>query len=167
MPNCFPKWLDPGFLVCCFFFAAPCLTCRILVPWPGVRPSPPVVEVWSFNHWTAREIPVLFLCVGLWCILGWLLYMYDLGVKVIPVFPRPNVDILFQQMCWKDHSFPIETSWHYCWKSVELICMLLFLYSLSICLNILIFKSFWVCPVFSVFVFLVNGSYLLSSLHSE
>ena len=19
MPNCFPKWVDPGFLVCCFF----------------------------------------------------------------------------------------------------------------------------------------------------
>lgn len=26
MPNCFPKWLDPGFLICCvFFLAALCL----------------------------------------------------------------------------------------------------------------------------------------------
>ena len=30
--------------------------CRILVPWPGIKPAPPAVEVQSLNHWTVREI---------------------------------------------------------------------------------------------------------------
>ena len=28
-----------------------------LVPRPGIKPMPPVVEAWSLNHWTAREFP--------------------------------------------------------------------------------------------------------------
>ena len=31
--------------------------CVILVPWPGIDPVPPAVEMWSPNHWTAREVP--------------------------------------------------------------------------------------------------------------
>ena len=31
--------------------------CRILVSQPGIEPVPPAVEVWSLNHWTAREVP--------------------------------------------------------------------------------------------------------------
>ena len=31
--------------------------CRILVPQPGVKPTPPAVEAWSLNHWTTREVP--------------------------------------------------------------------------------------------------------------
>ena len=31
--------------------------CRILVPRPGIEPVPPALEVWSLNHWTAREVP--------------------------------------------------------------------------------------------------------------
>ena len=27
----------------------------VLVPGPGMEPVPPAVEVWSPNHWTARE----------------------------------------------------------------------------------------------------------------
>ena len=33
------------------------LACRILVPWPGIEPSPPVVEAQSLKHWTIREVP--------------------------------------------------------------------------------------------------------------
>ena len=41
-----------------FFFFWPCrVACGILVPWPGIKPVPPAVEVWSPNHWTAREVP--------------------------------------------------------------------------------------------------------------
>ena len=29
--------------------------CGILVPWPGIEPMPPAMEVWSLNHWTARK----------------------------------------------------------------------------------------------------------------
>ena len=31
----------------------------ILVPRPGMEPTPPSLEVWSFKHWTAREIQEL------------------------------------------------------------------------------------------------------------
>ena len=33
--------------------------CGILVPWPGIEPMHPAMEVWSLNHWTAREVPLL------------------------------------------------------------------------------------------------------------
>ena len=33
--------------------------CGILVPQPGIEPAHPELEVWSLNHWTAREVPVL------------------------------------------------------------------------------------------------------------
>ena len=40
------------------FFFLPCHeTCEILVPWPGFELGPPVVDVWSPNHWTTREVP--------------------------------------------------------------------------------------------------------------
>ena len=42
------------------FFGPCCVTCRILVPWPGIKPGPPAVEAWSPNHWTTREFPVFF-----------------------------------------------------------------------------------------------------------
>ena len=28
-------------------------------PWTGIEPMTPVVEAWSLNHWTAREVPSL------------------------------------------------------------------------------------------------------------
>ena len=28
------------------------------LPQPGIRPMPPELEVWSLNHWTAREVPI-------------------------------------------------------------------------------------------------------------
>ena len=33
------------------------LACGILVPQPGTEPVTPALEVWSLNHWTAREVP--------------------------------------------------------------------------------------------------------------
>ena len=36
------------------------MACRILV-WLGIKPVFPIVEMWSLNHWTTRELPpVLF-----------------------------------------------------------------------------------------------------------
>ena len=41
-----------------FSFSWPCyVACGILVPRPGVEPTPPALEAQSFNHWTAKEIP--------------------------------------------------------------------------------------------------------------
>ena len=28
-----------------------------LVPWPGMKPGPPALRVWSVSHWTTREVP--------------------------------------------------------------------------------------------------------------
>ena len=28
-----------------------------LVPWAGIKPSPPALGVWSLSHWTTREVP--------------------------------------------------------------------------------------------------------------
>ena len=51
----------------CFFFVAAvvvfghAVTCGILVPQPGIKPTPLAVEARSLNHWTARESPVQWL----------------------------------------------------------------------------------------------------------
>ena len=36
------------------------MACGILVPRPGIKLASPAVEVWRFNHWTAREVPPIF-----------------------------------------------------------------------------------------------------------
>ena len=60
------SWLqwDSACLFVCFFlihlyflFWPHCAACRILVPQLGIEPMLPAVEVWSLNHWTAREVP--------------------------------------------------------------------------------------------------------------
>ena len=63
-----------GKLVCecrwsCFLFFLPCcMTCGILVPWPGIEPGPSAVRVQSPNHWTAREFSRCFsLDIGMGC----------------------------------------------------------------------------------------------------
>ena len=40
-----------------FFFCLCRVACGILVPQPGIEPTPHAVEVWSLNHWTTREAP--------------------------------------------------------------------------------------------------------------
>ena len=33
----------------------------ILMPWPGIKPMPPAVEVRHLDHWTTREVPLALL----------------------------------------------------------------------------------------------------------
>ena len=40
------------------------MVCGILVPQLGIEPRPPAVEVWSSNHWTAKEFPRFFCFVS-------------------------------------------------------------------------------------------------------
>ena len=42
-----------------FFFWPHCTACGILVPWPGIKPVPTVVEALNPNHWPTREFPIL------------------------------------------------------------------------------------------------------------
>ena len=40
-----------------FFFFSFWIACRVLVPQPGIEPTPLAVEVKNLNHWTSREVP--------------------------------------------------------------------------------------------------------------
>ena len=39
-----------------FFFFFSCEPCGILVPRPGIKPTPSAFKVQSLNHWTVREV---------------------------------------------------------------------------------------------------------------
>ena len=49
---------------CLFFFWLCYVACRILVLRPRIKPTPPVVEVWSLNHWIGREVPEASLLIA-------------------------------------------------------------------------------------------------------
>ena len=47
---------------------------RILIPQLGIEPTPPAMETWSLNHWTAREVPSISVFIDSlagYRILGW------------------------------------------------------------------------------------------------
>ena len=44
-----------------FFFWLQFTACKILVPWPGIKPGSAAVKIPSPNHWTAREVAVSFI----------------------------------------------------------------------------------------------------------
>lgn len=49
------------FLFIYFMFWPSCVACRVLIPWTGIEPMSPVVNVQTPNPWTTREIPKGFL----------------------------------------------------------------------------------------------------------
>ena len=34
------------------------VACGMSVPWPGIEPMPPPLDVQSLNHWASREVPL-------------------------------------------------------------------------------------------------------------
>ena len=42
------------------------ISCGILVPWSGVKPTCPAWETWSLNCWSAREVPIIFIFNDIW-----------------------------------------------------------------------------------------------------
>ena len=44
-----------------FIFWPHLIVYRISVPCPGIEPEPPALEAQSLNHWTTRELPMLFI----------------------------------------------------------------------------------------------------------
>ena len=61
-----------------FTFWLHCMACGILVPPPGIEPTPPVVEARSLNHWTTREVLDFWIRIAL----------SGKGEDVPPVFTR-------------------------------------------------------------------------------
>ena len=43
-----------------FFFWLHCSVCGILVPGPGIEPTPLALKAWSLNHWTTRKFSRIF-----------------------------------------------------------------------------------------------------------
>ena len=39
------------------FFGPHPVSYGILLPWPGIKPTPAALEAWSLNYWIAREVP--------------------------------------------------------------------------------------------------------------
>ena len=56
-PSQVQKPLCPSFFLSFFFFWPLSNTCGILVPWPGIKPGPPALEVQSLIYRTTREVP--------------------------------------------------------------------------------------------------------------
>ena len=53
------KW-DPAlysFFLITYLFRPHLEAYGILVPQPGTEPTPPALDAWSLNHWTARNFP--------------------------------------------------------------------------------------------------------------
>ena len=36
------------------------MACGVLAFWPGIKPRPPALGVWSLSYWAIREVPLLF-----------------------------------------------------------------------------------------------------------
>ena len=47
-----------------FFFNFGCAKRHeiLVVPWPGIKPSPSALAEWSLNHWTIRVVPRFYFC---------------------------------------------------------------------------------------------------------
>ena len=55
VPPFSPSYKDGCHLI--YLCILPCQgTCRILVPWLGIKPEPPAVKMWSLDYWTSREV---------------------------------------------------------------------------------------------------------------
>ena len=51
-----PLFIFNMFTYLFYIFWPHCTVCGILVPQPGIKPTPPALAAWSLNHWTAREV---------------------------------------------------------------------------------------------------------------
>ena len=85
----------------------------ILSPLPGTQPVSPALEMWTLNHWTAREVPQVY--NPFWA------FVYSL--RQGSSFPTTTY--------WKDYPVSIIYSWLPCWKLIGHICIGLPLGSLS------------------------------------
>ena len=55
---------NSGISLLFFFWTCP-MACGILVPQPGIKPTPPVLKAQHLNHWTTREVQVSLILIPL------------------------------------------------------------------------------------------------------
>ena len=80
-----------------------------LAPWPGIEPVPAVVEAWSLNHWTAREVPPLGFLIVVMCPdldSGWespihRVAQYENWNSLLLSKPSPNKTLFYTQWVFK------------------------------------------------------------------
>ena len=75
---------DPSLVF--FFFWPHLAACRILVPWPGMEPTPPAVEAWNLNHWTAREVPTVGFWTSFFSCLSHIFHIHEIGGEAVGDF---------------------------------------------------------------------------------
>ena len=55
-----------------------------LVTWPGIKPRPPALWVWSLSHWTSREVPLeMFLFYFYFYFFFWVYFFFNLFITFI------------------------------------------------------------------------------------
>ena len=79
--------------------------CRLLLPWPGIKPMPSAMETWSLNYWTAREVPTPWFWPGdshVGPLASRIVREYFLFILRHPtnsnLVQQPNISVLF--MCY-------------------------------------------------------------------
>ena len=86
---------------CSLLFRLHPVACEIWVPWPGIKLVPPVVEVWSLNHWIAKVI-LFFFQLAHFC----------LGQRFLPWLHPITQETLKILMLRPSHILPLRPSTH-------------------------------------------------------
>ena len=86
------------FLVCLFSLLPHHAACEILVPWPGIEPMPPSVEVQSVNHWATRHVSARLFLFSFWA--AWM-------VLRLGTFAASMLEPVPSQGDWRLHSKPL------------------------------------------------------------
>ena len=77
------------------------MACRILVPWPGIKPLSPSLAVWSLNHWTTSKVPS---------------HSYSSVYDIVTVG-------LFEALTCFLHLYKVVSQVPSCWKHMELMIL--------------------------------------------
>ena len=128
----FPPPTNPYLFICLFIciFIHSCVHLAaargILVPWPGIEPSPPAVEAWSLNHWTTREVPTP--------------HIYT--VSKVLTFPECHIVGITQYVAFSDWLLPL--------RSMHLRFLHVFFFFRSEFIYLFIHSFIWLCQVLVV-----------------
>ena len=60
--------------------------CGILIPWPGIRPTNPAMEMQSLSPWTTREVPRVVIALSFFSLPFSYIHIYVLHLYAIFVY---------------------------------------------------------------------------------